>query len=264
MVPPSSSPPPIRAALKIDVDKEMALAVKDVGGEVLDEVLKGQRSFANADYLFRADNVIAELKRCEETIIYDEDFIQKVSALHAEFSEKWRREGRPDVPMVLGSRVRINVHEYPEEFQFAFSRLLQDRLATSLKKANAQIKETRDHFAVQDARGLLLFCVDGNTGLTLEGFLHVIDRLLRRNRYSGINGLIVFSANYTIGLPGLPQVRPFLIAGKDDRPEIETAFKVRLCKAWEDRLRTIGGPPVLLMAHGAAIGLLRQGFRPTT
>lgn len=245
-------------AMRVDVDVEMALAIKAAGGEVLDETLPAKRELENADYIFRGCSVVAELKRCEQEIIFGESFIAKVSALHREFREKWRREGRSDVPLAIGKRVRIVVNDYPEEFQFAVSRLLQDRFATALRKANAQIKTTRDHLMNGEAKGLLLLCIDGDSGMTLELFLHVIDRLLRRNGYSGIHGVALFAANCGVIARDGHMMRPFLFAGKHDRPGIDLPIKQRLLQAWAARIAALGGPPVVAFTPESPVDLLRQ------
>lgn len=245
---------------RIDVEREVARVVKAVGGQVLDETLPAQRDFENADYAFPREQVVAELKRCEE-IVHDEGFIARGSSLFQQFRAKWQREGRNDIPLLLGSTVRINVSDFPEEFQLAWSALLQERLVPTLRKANAQIKATRARLNMPQALGLLLFAIDGDIDVTLEGLLHVTDRLLRRNRYSCLNGFIFFSANYAIRLPGRPWIRPFLFAGKDDRPSVPMPFKVGLGSAWAQHVAQLGGPPVLLMGTHSEPELLLQRFR---
>lgn len=248
--------------MNINVEGEVALAVKAAGGEVLDESLPDKRDFENADYVFRNDGVVAELKRFEHDGIYDESFIDKASALYAKYSAMWQRQGRRDVPMVIGSRALIQVNDFPREFQIEFLGLVKDLMQNHLRKANRQIRETKKVLGMQEARGLLLFCVDSSSGLTLELLLNVFDHSFRGDHFTSINGLAFFSANYAIALPGQPPIRPFLVAGKDDRPEVPLELKARIGDALGFRLSTYGGPPLVGLGHSTPMDLLRQTFRP--
>lgn len=246
----------------LDVERMMNSAVKSAGGEILDETLPANRPQQNADYVFRQAKVIAELKRCERVIISDENFIDKLSAIHERYSKKWEREGRTDVPMAFGSRALIQVSDYPEEFQIAVSNLLQGIFAGILSKANRQIRATVDLLAMRDAGGLLLLCVDGDTGLTLETLLHVLARLIRRNSYRSIHSILLFSANYVVHLPGTPPVRPILSLHSEDRPSVNRATLQFLASAWADQINIAGGPPPAFVTPHADPRIIRQRLVP--
>lgn len=248
--------------MRVDVEAEMAHAVKAAGGEVLDETLPKSRNFKNADYVFRSGNVVAELKRFEHAGIHDEKFIARVSALYAKHRAVWQQQGRRDVPIAFGRRVKIQVNEFPREFQIEFLGLVKDLVQNHLRRANLQIKSTKEALGMPEALGLLLFCVDSSSGLTLEILLNVFDHSLRGDYFTSINGLAFFSANYAIALPGQPAIRPFLFAGKEDRPGVTPELVTRIGRALGCRFAAQSGPLLVIVGPGSPPELLREKFRP--
>lgn len=233
--------------MRVSVEEQVALAVRAAGGEVLADMLPKDPGFLNADYLFRADAVVAELKRFEHQGLNDPKLQRKGSALFHRYSEKWREQGRTDIPIAYG-RVRIDVRAFPSEFGRDVLGLLRDTFQSSMRKANRQVRETAAHCSMANARGLLLFCIDGDSDLTLETVGHVFDRLLRGPTFTSISSIVVFSANCAFALPGLHPVRPFLVMGKEDRASVPIEVVRRFAGAWQDRMNAIGGPPALFLS----------------
>src|SRR5688572_4883378 len=93
---------------RIDIEKELAVCVRSIGGMVLEETLPHPRSFRNADYLFKDALVIAELKCLEKDVIASKAFHAKVNGL----VERWDRAGLFTRPS-QGSFV-LHIHELPE------------------------------------------------------------------------------------------------------------------------------------------------------
>lgn len=78
---------------------------------------------------------------------------------------------------------------------------------------------------------------------------------------------MVFSANYEVGLPGQPFVRPWMFVTGADRPPVDLAFARTLGAAWKARVDALRGPSVLLMGDGTtavADALLGENLRPIT
>ena len=48
---------------RIDIEREFSVAVRKIGGAVLADGLGPSPTFLNADYAFRAEKVVGELKR---------------------------------------------------------------------------------------------------------------------------------------------------------------------------------------------------------
>jgi hypothetical protein len=121
----------------LDTEKVFDRFVHEFGGMRVSEVIEGTPSFDNADYLFKRENVLAELK----TLKTDFGRTRKFEEKHLELTKKYLSKGR----MTFGAIFRAS--ERPSGFVADFVRLFRPPLERILKKANSQIKETR-------ARGL--------------------------------------------------------------------------------------------------------------
>ncbi|MFO0467413.1 MAG: hypothetical protein ACK5ZS_00480 [bacterium] len=252
---------------RIDVTAEMAACVKALGGEVLDEILPPTRDYKNADYSFGADGIIVELKIVETEVANDETFISRASKLH----ERWLAEGRiaPSISQPKGDGLfEFSTSDLPDDCVHELLGIVRERVFRELfKKASAQIKQTRERRGPADAKGLLLLCVDSDTGLSLRVVWHVIGALMMRHgsRFRGIDSIVAFSANYAVGLPGQPQFRPWMFITGPDRPPIDAAFVRRLGVAWQERIAAHGGHQVLPMGDGTGAvldDLLGVNFQP--
>lgn len=76
--------------VSVDVTSAFTSFVKELGGECVEDLLPDQSSKAsNADYVFRGENVIAELKCLEDDKSSDPKFLRKIDMLYS----KWVRSG---------------------------------------------------------------------------------------------------------------------------------------------------------------------------
>lgn len=134
----------------ISVSEEVAACVRGMGGTVLDDVLK-KPDFANADYWFPEDLVVAELKCLTEDLSTSQEFGRRISALYS----SWIKKGL--VPAPTDARVRFNLRDLPTRCAREFLEPIKQKLqASTIKKANKQIKETKLHLGAPEAKGLLL------------------------------------------------------------------------------------------------------------
>ena len=183
--------------MRIDIPTELAVCVKALGGVVLDEILV-RPNFSNADYWFSTANVVAELKCLTEDLSTKEEFNESIANLHA----SWVKRGL--VPRPQGERPRINLRELPLKCSREFIEPIKKRLeASTIKKANRQIKETKQHFNASNAKGLLLLVNDGNYMLPPTMMLHLLSRILK-DQHSSINSVIYFSVNEISSVPDIP------------------------------------------------------------
>lgn len=239
---------------RVDVGAELAASVKAVGGEVLDENLPAKRDFKNADYRFAADAVIAELKTVKTEVARDDSWLDDASPLIAQ----WIGEGRVSrsIYKPLGNGLaEFNIGDLPEDCRYELLGVIRNRVFGELfKSASKQIRETRDRLGPADAMGLLLLCIDADTGMSLRVIQHLVGELMLRHgsRNRGIASMVVFSANYGVGLPGARPIRPWMFLRGSDRAPISGPFVRRLGEAWEDRMAAIGGPRVLRMLDGSS------------
>lgn len=236
---------------RIDIETEFATCVRKIGGEVLADRLGPSPPFKNADYLFNADNVVAELKCLQRDTRTEPTFKERVQALHLQ----WHREGKVPMPRGQGT-VRVNSRTLPEECQAQLSDLLTSRLKNVVQKANDQIKSTREHLALPEAKGLLLLANDGDMIFQLSVVMHTLHRVLH-GKYRQISSVIYFTGNDPVMCPGIPLPAliwmPLTISDGPDqpRPGVSEQFLERLRTGWFNRQATARGGPMLVFPRGA-------------
>jgi hypothetical protein len=212
--------------MRIDVPKEMAVCVKQMNGLVLDEVLKGP-TFANADYWFPDAKVVAELKCLTEDLSTKTKFNESVETLYA----SWVKRGL--VPRPTAKRVRVNLRDLPPRCAREFVDPIKKKLeASTVKKANRQIRETKHYLAAPDAKGLLLLVNDGNFMLPPTMMTHLLSRILK-GQYSSISSVIYFSVNENSSVPGINMPSLFWIdALVPEREPVSLEFRRAMRTAW--------------------------------
>lgn len=212
--------------MRFDVAREFAHCVKAVGGVVLDETLH-RPLFPNADYWFPRDNVVAELKCLSENLAAKSEFNESLTTLHA----SWVKRGL--VPPATQIRAQINPRDLPIKCAHEFIEPIKKRLeASTIRKANRQIQETKRHFGATDAKGLLLLANDGNYMLPPTMMVHLLPRILSA-QYSSINSVIYFSINETTTAPGVPTPALFWIDGVlPGRDAVSLEFRRSIRTEW--------------------------------
>lgn len=125
--------------------------------------------FANADYFFEQENIIAELKCLTEDKLSDSRQSESIRNL---FEQNISLGQIPDPGPGI---VRINSSDCPLDIQRKLYSIISRPIKTHIEKANRQIRETRRQLNRPDAHGLLLFANDGNFRLELDQFAHAID-----------------------------------------------------------------------------------------
>jgi hypothetical protein len=232
---------------KIDIEHEMALAVPRAGGEVVADLLPNKNpNHLNADYLFRSDGIVAELKCLTENAVLDPDFRDKLANLYKRLMDQGR------VPHVIGTeRVSLkDIAERDERTAYEFLKPYKVRLGRILNKANNQIKETAQHFGISNYRGLLLLANEGDQSYEF-GVLERLLWILLRDRNSSINMVLYFAENVTMNVPGFhPAARTRFPMCVPNRPVIEDAFVERLWTAWMNRVATVRGVPLIAKIVG--------------
>lgn len=212
--------------MRIDVPKAVAVCVKQLNGVILDEVLV-QPKFANADYWFQDANIVAELKCLTEDLSTNAIFNNSVLALYA----TWVKRGL--VPRTAGGNVRMNLRDLPLQCAREYLEPIKKRLeASTIKKANRQIRETKKHFNAPDAKGLLLLVNDGNYMLPPTMMVPILLRILK-GQHSSISSVIYFSVNEHSTVPGIDMPSLFWIdALVPGREPVSSVFREALRKAW--------------------------------
>jgi hypothetical protein len=131
--------------------------VRAIGGERVEALIDLKNPPANADYFFRSENVIVELKALEKET-FGESHRQKTAELFAD----WHRRG---LLMVYGT-ARFDMARLPPVCQQEWLNLLGKPVQKNiLSAANAQIRETKRLLNVPGAKSVLLVASDGNFDL---------------------------------------------------------------------------------------------------
>jgi len=224
--------------IRIDVGREFAHAVKRCGGEVLDEILGGCRDYENADYLFRDEHTIAELKCLDEDKTADPAFCAKLSAIYRRLLE---------CAPSLAARKFITLQEIANADRLAafdFIEVYKQRLQALVKKANRQLKETAVRLNIPNPKGLLLLVNDGDRAFELDTVLFVLHHLMK-DHFSSVNAVIYFTVNETSFVPGIHHsARLWMPIEVPTRAPISGEFTRRLFDAWANHMATTTGEPV--------------------
>jgi hypothetical protein len=132
--------------------------VRSIGDERVEALINLKNPPANADYFFRSQNVIVELKTLKKEV-FGENHRQKTTELFA----GWHRRG---LLAVFGT-ARVDMAQLPPVCQQEWLSLLGRPVQKNvLGAANAQIRATKRLLNLPDAKGVLLVASDGNFDLT--------------------------------------------------------------------------------------------------
>jgi hypothetical protein len=212
------------------VESEMNEFISTVGGQVLSTLLgtKNPR-FANADYVFRQDNVVAELKCLSENKDADVNQRAQIATLFKRYYDAGK------IPYFWGVRA-VNSADCPIDLQKQLYRILARPICSHIQKANRQIRETKRALGMHDAHGLLFLANDGNFRLEPAQLLHAVDITLGQ-RFGAIDTVIIFTVNMSSspdlqigGLP--PHADVWIPAPRIGHRNVPDEFLNRLSRGW--------------------------------
>jgi len=178
----------------IDIELAFDSFVRSIGGVVLKNDIADSPSFENADYVLHEQQIVAELKCLEVNKIDDSVYMGKIDAAW----QKWRASG-----LITGDTPeRIVLNELPHRCARELVALTSLPLKGVIKKANRQIRQTKDTLNLPSYKGLLLLANDGNFALPLNTLCQLVGGILSGG-YTSINCSVVFSVNMVAQLPGV-------------------------------------------------------------
>lgn len=216
---------------KIDIEKEMNDVVRRIGGEVVVDLLPSNPSElgANADYIFRADGTVCELKCLQKKSSDDEDFRKKVGNAVKSLMDKGH------IPKVTGTcRVSVDTQKIKDRDPEAFYELIKPyrvRLGRVLHKANKQIELTASHFKIANSLGLLLMANEADFAFEPKVVEPLLIDLLPR--CPAINTVVMFTEKITVKIPGLPFSAPIWAPMTPvGRPPVPQNLLTRLGEGW--------------------------------
>jgi hypothetical protein len=225
---------------------------KQAGGELVTDLIDTRNPPSNADYFFREQNVIIELKALESDTFGD-SYKTKLGQLVA----AWVARGLIEI---YGTNVPLRLNELPPECQDDWNALTRRSMQSKVfAKANAQISATKRLLGRAAAKGVLLLASDGNKDLQPGSVWFLAGQILDKKhpdgspQYSHINGLAYFTPRIPVWVP---QRRQHVFIWADDVRGDDAAlsdFLKSLASAWHHfQTRQLGAPIPRLTAESFA------------
>jgi hypothetical protein len=225
-------------AHRVDVERTFASFVRSIGGEVVEDIVGPSPAFANADYVFRNDCIVAELKRIVDDKAEDQDLQAKIQAKF----DRWMADGT--IGPIFGVTV-VESKSLPLHCQHELFDLYTPSIKRRLIKANKQIKETRAHFGMEDAKGVVILVNDGSYALEANALLFVLNRVLGK-QFSAINSVIYCTINIRAKTPFTP--KPSLLWVHATRRHVlepvSPSWTQSLFDSWCSYLQKVIGEPI--------------------
>lgn len=222
--------------MNIDVESEFASIVEMLGGKRVSDFVGSAPPFENADFIFPCFQIVVELKCLDENKIADENLIDKASRIYMEELQSGQ------VPAVVFGRVRMTTEGFSPEYTKKIINLYKAPINGQVKKANAQIKATREQLNIRNYAGLLMVANNRHSALDPWHGWFLLNELLKQRQFSGINGAIYLSANQkVVHTESGRDVNVWAEIRRPHLPAIDGSFLCALRVAWYDRLAMLIG-----------------------
>ncbi|WP_313078378.1 hypothetical protein [Agrobacterium pusense] len=164
-------------------EKNFDIVVERFGGERIDALIK-RKGVKQADYLFRQHRVVAEHKFLETEFGHTPEAEAKVDAIFSRHP--------PD-----------DNGEYPPEMFTELRGVLRAPLQRIIKKANTQIRDTKQELALVGFEGVLLLVNDNFRSPPPAFVIGLTSDILSQGLYKSIRA-IVYITNHFVELPDHP------------------------------------------------------------
>ncbi|MFL6759453.1 hypothetical protein [Sphingomonas sp.] len=196
--------------------------VPTVGGQLVAPLIKRQ-GVKNADYLFPAARVVAELKVLETEFAHTPEMLAKVDHVAAKYPGE-----HPDDPTT--------------PLRGELIKLLRAPLQRIINKANRQIKETKQELGLVGWRGILIIVNDSFRGLPPGMVMGLIANVLAGQSYSSTDAFI-YQTNHCVELPDNPYAVYLWAPLYSDRATDDLVeFINNLGRSWRNYFEAIAGP----------------------
>ena len=242
----------------LDPESLMGQAIRAADGQRVTELVGVNPSFDNADYVFPEDNIVAELKSLEKDFLSDPAAGDKMHELY----NRWLDEGK-DVPFIYGAGV-LRTDQIPVECARELIGIFKNKFESAvLRKANRQIRETKENLNHPDAVGLLLLSNEGNFAFDPAMVAHVLFHSLG-SKFSSIEHVIFFSANLRVQTASSAPAPLFASIRLPNRRQPTPEFLKRLGSRWFEALSAATGEkfPPFTFSEPSPAKIDRFRFRP--
>lgn len=234
--------------------------VRAFGGERVSNLISQKNPASNADYFFRKQNILAELK-CLTKDSFGPEYHRKMEKL----TDDWMRRR---LLFVIGT-VNLDIRKLPPRCRDEWLKVIEEPLKTKvIVKANEQIRTTKETLDVPEAKGLLFLASDGNHSLQPYDILYFVNRAFRKKKpdgdlqFSSLHGICYFSLNMPVKLPGVEAPAIFWCGGPRNASDLEMrTFCDELERSWyEHQCKSAGINIPRLEAPGSILKKLK--FEP--
>lgn len=171
-----------------DIESDFRAFVRDFGGEVLSENPENK----TADFLFRSQKIVAELKCL--MIDQTEEMKKKLGKAVVEAVQK-----DPTI-LTLHGHEELAIATAPPAIQTAWLKILTAPIENIIKDANRQIRATKEQLNMPDAKGLVLIFNHANQlHVRPPDFRLLLAKVLlkktsdRKLRFPYVEGVVYFS-----------------------------------------------------------------------
>tara|TARA_R110002074_G_scaffold221339_1_gene391911 strand:+ start:6298 stop:7116 length:819 start_codon:yes stop_codon:yes gene_type:complete len=180
---------------QINTEQEFDRCVKEIGGNKVSDSLSGSPNFDNADYIFEKYNVIAELKCLTED--KSEDDVIKIKTDDI-FSRYFKESG-----FVVFGTTWISSDQLSPNCTKEISELYRKPIKGAMKKANKQIRETKENLNKESAHGLLILVNDKNKAVDPSRINWILAETFKRDSLSSINSVLFITLNMLATHPAI-------------------------------------------------------------
>jgi hypothetical protein len=221
------SPRPIRHINIETVLDEFVLTFRN-GQLIRDLMTTPSKMPPNADYLFAADSVIAELKCLVKNQMEASDWRRRLA-------KACEATGLDDIEGRL-----IRGEPLPDAVRARLFHLLREAIRNVVKKGNQQIRASKEVLHEDGGKGVLLVANDNNYGFEPETMSAVISDAVACLGDSHIDAVVYFTPNVFHRIPGFDVA--WIIWEPSYRDETDTElseFVNDMGRRWHDHLQAI-------------------------
>ena len=201
------------------------------------DVLGVKNPNENADFVFRRDAVIAELKVLTDDQITKKQFAEKTSALYHKYA------ARGEVPLPPEGVSRFDTSLVPDSLRREIADLYAIPVYRQVRKANSQIESTAAQLGPGDWKGLLIIANDSNTAMTPSALRWTLGECFRNEDLPFIDHVVAFTVNLPFhnSVTQGPALFWYMARAGASKPDLRS-FAQRLRSAWMAHLESKIGP----------------------
>jgi len=223
-----------------EVEAAFSRAVSRAGGLLVSDLLPSRQNLPkNADFVFRDQNAIGELKILKESALDAKEFARQISPLY----RQWILEGK--VPPAYGV-VRVDLQNLPPDCAKIAVSILRKPIYRRVRKADKQVKSTKRLLNMPDARGILFLIQDGDRFLSPEMVLYLLHHSLHGDRFlKNIDDIALANGDMPALMPGDPlRYQFFLHSYRTENEPMVTNLVHEIGTAWKSELEVLIGTSI--------------------